>query len=51
MSDNRRKIICNGLLLTVVGLAVRSVAMVFNSYLTRTVGAEGIGLFTLVMTV
>lgn len=51
MSDNRRKFICNGLLLTAVGLAVRSVGMVFNSYITRTVGAEGIGLFTLIMTV
>lgn len=37
--------------MTAVGLAVRSVGMVFNSYITRTVGAEGIGLFTLVMTV
>lgn len=48
---NRRKFFYNGLLLTAVGLAVRSVSMAFNSYLTRVIGAEGIGVFTLIMTV
>lgn len=49
--SNRKRFFYNGILLTVVGLAVRSVGMAFNSYITRTVGAEGIGLFTLIMTV
>ncbi len=47
----RKKFFYNGILLTIVGLSVRSVGMAFNSYITRTVGAEGIGLFTLIMTV
>ena len=38
-------------MLTAVGLAMRSVGMVFNSYITKTVGAEGIGIYTLIMTV
>lgn len=49
--STKKKFFYNGLLLTVVGLAVRSVSMAFNSYVSRTVGAEGIGLFTLIMTV
>lgn len=49
--SGRKKFFYNGILLTIVGLAIRSVAMLFNSYITRTVGAEGIGLFTLIMTV
>ncbi|MBQ8689634.1 MAG: oligosaccharide flippase family protein [Clostridia bacterium] len=51
MSSNRKRFFYNGILLTAVALAVRSVGMLFNSYITRTVGAEGIGLFTLIMTV
>ncbi len=51
MSENRKRFLKNGLLLTAVGLAMRSVGMVFNSYITKTVGAEGIGVYTLIMTV
>ncbi len=51
MSENRKRFFKNGLLLTAVGLAMRSVGMVFNSYVTKTVGAEGIGVYTLIMTV
>lgn len=40
----------NGILLTAVGLAVRTVNLFFNAFVTRTVGAQGIGLFTLIMT-
>ena len=47
--SRRRKFFLNGILLTVVGLAIRSVTIAFNSYITKTVGAEGIGLFTLIM--
>ena len=48
---NRRRFFLNGILLTVVGLAIRSVSLGFNSFITQAVGAEGIGLFTLIGTV
>lgn len=48
---NRQKFFLNGILLTVVGLAVRSVSLAFNSYVTKSIGAEGMGLFTLIGTV
>lgn len=41
----------NGILLTAVGIAIRSVSLGFNSYVTHSIGAEGIGLFTLISTV
>ncbi len=41
----------SGILLTLVGLAMRTVAMFFGAFISRTVGAEGTGLYTLVMTV
>ena len=40
----------SGILMTLVGLAMRTVAMIFGAFITRTVGAEGTGLYTLVMT-
>lgn len=49
--SRRRRFFLNGILLTVVGLAIRSVSIAFNSYITRVVGAEGIGLFTLIMNI
>ncbi len=49
--SNRQKFFYNGILLTAVGIAMRTVALFFNAFLTREVGAEGIGLYTLVMTV
>ncbi len=48
---NRRRFFVNGILLTAVGLAIRSVSLGFNSYVTHSIGAEGIGLFTLISTV
>ncbi len=45
---NRRRFFINGLLLSAVGIAVRSAALLFNSFITHTVGAEGVGLFTLI---
>lgn len=48
---NRRRFFYNGILLTAVGLVIRLVAMLFNSYVTKAIGAEGIGLFTLIGTV
>lgn len=50
MSD-RSKFFRSGMLLTAVGLAMRTVSMFFGAFVSRTVGAEGVGLFTLVMTV
>ena len=41
----------NGILLTAVGVAVRSVSLAFNSLITRSIGAEGVGLFALIGTV
>lgn len=51
MNNRRKQFFFNGILLTVVGLAIRSVSIAFNSYITKAVGAEGIGLFTLIMNI
>lgn len=48
---NRQKFFINGILLTAVGLAVRTVSLTFNAYITKKIGAEGMGLFTLIGTV
>ncbi len=48
---NRQRFFLNGLLLTAVGIAIRSVSLIFNSFITQKIGAEGIGLFTLIGTV
>ena len=47
----RRKFFFNGTLLTIVGLSIKTVALLFGAFVSRTVGAEGTGLYTLVMTV
>ena len=49
--SNRRKFFINGIMLTLVGIAIKGVSIGFNSFVTRAIGAEGIGLYTLVMTV
>ena len=48
---NKKRFLLNGALLTAVGIAMRTVSLFFNAFVTRTVGAEGIGLYTVVMTV
>lgn len=48
---NKKRFFFNGILLTAVGIAMRTVALLFNAFITRTVGAEGVGLYTVVMTV
>ncbi len=48
---NRQRFFINGILLTAVGLAVRTVSLAFNAYVTQKIGAEGMGLFTLIGTV
>ena len=49
--SNRNKFILNGLLLTVVGFAMRGVALFLGAYITSMIGAEGIGLQGLIATV
>lgn len=41
----------NGMILTAVSLIMRTVSVSFNVYITNIIGAEGIGLFTLISTV
>lgn len=48
---NRKRFFYHGILLTVVGLAMRSVGMFFGALVSRAVGAEGVGLYTIIMTV
>jgi len=38
-------------MLSVVGLAMRFVGMLFAAYVSRAIGAEGVGLYSLVTTV
>lgn len=49
--SNRARFFRSGILLTLVGLAMRTVGMFFGAFISRTVGAEGTGLYTLIMTV
>ena len=48
--SRRKRFLANGLLLTAVALSARAVSLFFGAFVTMTVGAEGIGLFTLIMT-
>ena len=48
---NRNRFFYNGILLTVVGLALRGAGLVFGAYISRAVGAEAVGLHSLIMTV
>ena len=41
----------SGAMLTAVALAMRTAAMLFGAFVSRTVGAEGTGLYTVIMTV
>ncbi len=49
--SRRAKFFADGILLTAVGIGMRTVGLFSGAFITRTVGAEGVGLFTLVMTV
>ena len=48
--SRRKRFLKNGILLTLVALAMRGVGLFSSSYITRIVGAEGVGLYTLIMT-
>ena len=50
-SENSKRFFYNGILLTALGISMRTVSLFFNAFITRTVGAEGIGLYTVVNTV
>ena len=47
----RNRFLKSGAMLTAVALAMRTVAMFFGAFISRRVGAEGTGLYTIVMTV
>lgn len=49
--DNSRKILTNTLFLTFSSLAMRSIGMSFQIYLTNKINASGVGLFGLIMSV
>ncbi len=51
MNNNRRRFFKNAALMTAVGLALRTAALALGAFIAKEVGAEGIGLQTLVMTV
>ena len=49
--QSRKKFFYNGAVMTVAALLLRSVAMFFSAYFSRTVGEVGVGLYTVIMTV
>ncbi len=46
-----RKFIINGLIMTVTSLSLRTLGVAFNAFISRRLGADGMGLFTLIMSV
>lgn len=50
-SENTKRFFYNGILLTALGISMRTVSLFFNAFITRTIGAEGVGLYTVVNTV
>ena len=49
--NDKNRFFKSGIMLTLVGLAMRTVGMFFGAFVSRLVGAEGTGLYTLIMTV
>ena len=49
--NSRMKFYRRGVVLTAVSLAMRTVSMFFGAFISSAVGAEGVGVYTLVMTV
>ena len=45
------KFVVNGIILTLTALLMRTVSLAFNAYITKKVGAECIGLFSVIMSV
>ena len=51
MKKKWRLFLLNAVMLSVVNIVMRGIAVSFNSYVTQKIGAESMGLFTLVMSV
>ncbi len=51
VKSNKQRFFENGILLSSVAIGMRTVNLFFNAFVTQAVGAEGIGLFTVIMTV
>lgn len=49
--SGKRRFILNGAVLALSGILLRTVAVSFNAYISDRIGAEGMGLFSLVMSV
>ncbi len=47
----RQRFFISGIMLTAVGLAMRTVGMFFGAFITSAVGTEGVGLYTIIMMV
>ncbi|MBQ9085292.1 MAG: oligosaccharide flippase family protein [Clostridia bacterium] len=50
MTQKRLSFFKNALLLGIVGLAIRTVQLFLSAYISRTAGAESVGLYSLIMT-
>lgn len=50
-SPTAKRFIFNGLALTLAAIIMRTVSVSFNAYVSAKIGAEGIGLFTLTMSI
>lgn len=50
-TNNRTRFLYNGIILTIAALIIRTVSVSFNVYITSVVGAEGTGIYQLVMSV
>lgn len=48
---NKKRFMRDGIMLSAVALVTRSVAILFSAFISGAIGSEGVGLFTLVMTV
>lgn len=52
MNESRlRRFVKNGLLMTAVSLTLRMIAVRFNSFISMRIGANGMGLYTLIMSI
>ena len=51
LSPTSKRFIYNGFVLTLAAIIMRTVSVSFNAYVSSKIGAEGIGLFTLTMSV
>ena len=49
--SRRKRFFINGIILTLTALSVKTVSMWHNSYVSENVGAEGVGLFAVILTV